>query len=247
MTVLKEGGGFRFSILMLLLIPYILLYCAAGKEDRLPLAAVTAAATCLLSLVAHLYRNRIAILEGIAGSLLLIGILMLCAFIPVVGWIADVLLILYALASVLAALQVLLPIAFKGALILVVFIAALAPEIHHPLFSPLAYGLFCLFLTAWLSRKSDPFSELLLLFASLPLLAIVIASLGKMFRSGFSVTRNVKVGQHVSGYTTQAGVNVADYTRMVTKSVTTATTSVNATAVAVNTAAGKAAERTDAE
>jgi hypothetical protein len=246
MTVLKKEGGFRLSILMLLVFPYALLYYAAGKEDRLPLAAMTAAATCLLSLVAHLYRNRIAILEGIAGSLLLIGILMLCAFIPVVGWIADVLLILYALTSVLAALQVLLPIAFKAALILVVFIAALAPEIHHPLYSPLAYGVFCLFLTAWLSRKSDPFSELLLLFASLPLLAIVIASLGRMLKSGFSVN-NVKVGQHVSGYTTQAGVNVADYTRMVTKSVTTATTSVNATAVAVNAAAGKAAERTDVE
>ena len=88
MTVLKEGGGFRFSILMLLLIPYVLVYCAAENGDRLPLAAIMAVATCLLSLVAHLYRNRIAILEGIMGSLLLIGILMLCAFIPVVGWIA---------------------------------------------------------------------------------------------------------------------------------------------------------------
>lgn len=242
----KKNSRFRFSLLMLLVFPYALLVYFGNKQDMLPMAGLAAVSICLICLVLHVYRNRIAILEGIVASLLLIGLLMLCAFIPFVGWIADVLLVLYAISSIWIAFKVLLPIAFKAVMILIVFIVALVPEIHHPLFSPLAYGVFCIFLTQWLSGKEDPYGELLLLFASLPLLAMVIASLGKMFKSGFSVNK-VKVGQQVSGYTTQAGVNVADYTRMVTKSVTTATISVNSTAVAANVAAGKSAEHTQDE
>jgi hypothetical protein len=230
----------RGGIFLLLLLPYALLCYCADQQDIPQLALATMVATSALCLLLHLYRNRSAILQGIIGSIVLIAILLGCALIPVVGWIADVLIVLYALSSVLAALSVLLPLALRAGVTWAVFFITLLPEIHHPVASPLAYLIFCVYSARSLSSRVDPYGELILGFASIPLLMMVIASLGKMFNSQLG-TSNIRIRQNVSGYTTRAGVNVADYTRTITKEVTTVTTALNPNAALTGSAAVHAA------
>lgn len=150
-------------------------------------------------------------MAGILGSLLLIAILAGCAMIPVVGWLAGVLIFLFALGSVLASIGALIPHALKATAIWGLFLVSLMPEVFHPVASPL----FML------------------------IVSLAVASLGRLFHSGI-VMRSAQYQQNVSGYTTRAGVQVGDYTRTVTKKIPVSTTSVNPVAVALGSNAGQA-------
>lgn len=81
-------------MLILLIFPYAMLNFFVAEGEKLLSSILTVLGGSLICLVLHIYRNRSAILEGIGGSLMLIAIVSLCSLIPVVGWIADVLIIL---------------------------------------------------------------------------------------------------------------------------------------------------------
>lgn len=245
MNMKKSRPEFKLGMFVFLMLPYLALNFFVERRD-MEVIVVTALVITVACMVLYICRNRQAIVEGIVASLLLFALLSACAFIPVIGWIFDVLVLLYALSSALSALQVLMPLVVRVALMWAVFVATLLPTIHHPVFSPLAYGVFCLFVTSALSKKADPYGELLILITSVPLLMIIIASLGRMFRSTVGTAR-VGVSQNVSGYTTQTGVQVNAYTRTVAKGVTTVTTSVNTNAVIANTAAANSVKADDTE
>lgn len=230
------------AIFLLLILPYALLCYGVDQQDVPQFAMASAVLVSFICLCTHLYRNRRAVLEGMVASIVLIAILSGCALIPVVGWVADGLIILYALSSVFMALSLLMPLAIRAAALWAAFFLALLPAFHHPLLSPLAYLVVCVWTARSLSRKADPFGDLILGFASIPLLGLVIVSLGRMFRSDVGMS-SIRVSQNVSGYTTRAGVQVADYTRTITKQVVTSTTSLNPGVTAAHSAIKQAADK----
>jgi hypothetical protein len=179
------------------------------------------------------------LVAGILGSLLLIAILAGCAMIPVVGWLAGVLIFLFALGSVLASIGALIPHALKATAIWGLFLVSLLPEVFHPVASPLFMLIVSLAMGTALGKNASPLDEFLLLMSSIPLLALAVASLGRLFHSGI-VMRSAPYQQNVSGYTTRAGVQVGDYTRTVTKTIPVSTTSVNPVAVALGSNAAQA-------
>lgn len=230
------------TIFLLLVLPYAALYYLVDRRDILPFATATAFLVSFLCLSVHVYRNRKAILEGIIASIVLLAILSACALIPVVGWIADAVIILYALSSVFTAVGLLMPLALRAAVFWAAFFLALLPEFHHPVLSPLAYLAVCAWTANSLARKADPYGDFILGFASIPLLGMVIVSLGKMFRSDIGM-RSIRMSQNVSGYTTRAGVQVGDYTRTVTRQVVASTTSLNPGVTVTHSAINDAVDR----
>ena len=201
----------------------------------LAMAAITA-----LCLLLYVFRNWQQLVAGLVSSLLLIVILTVCAMIPVVGWIADVLLLLYAFSSVLSSIGALMPYAIKGALIWAVFVISLLPVIFHPIISPVVILLLTVGLGTALSKKQSPTDEFILLIASGPLLALAIASLGRLLQSGLAM-RSTQFQQNVSAHT-RAGVNIDSYTRTITKVVPVMTTTLNPVAAALGSAAGSTVE-----
>jgi hypothetical protein len=224
----------------------LFLPCAAisyfcENDEVWPSGVLAAAAVIGLSLVLFVARNWAELLAGVLGSLMLIAILAGCAMIPVVGWIADVLIFVFALASVLSSIGALMPYALKGVAIWAVFLVSLCPAVFHPVASPLFVFVVCLGLGSSLAKKAKPFDEFILLMASIPLLGMAILSLGRLFQSGI-VMRNAQFQQNVSGYTTRAGVQVGDYTRTITKTIPVGTTTVNPGAAAIGSTAGQLAK-----
>jgi hypothetical protein len=234
----SEVKGFAVAPLFMLFLPHAAISYFCAKSDLWPAGGAAAIVITGLCLVFFVARNWADLLAGVLGSFLLIALLAACAMIPVVGWIADVLIVLYALGSVFASIGALLPYALKGAAIWTVFLVSLLPAVFHPVASPLVIFLLCLGLGSALGKKASPFDEFILLMSSIPLFAMAVASLGKLFQSGI-VMRNAQFQQNVSGYTTRAGVQVGDYTRTVTKVTPTLTTSVNPGAVAIGSSAGR--------
>lgn len=239
MSVSTAGKSFTFAPVFMLFVPCaaISYFCEAG--EIWPAAMLAIAAVTCLGLLIFVVRHFEELLAGFLGALLLVALLGLCALIPVVGWIADVLIILFALSSILASISSLFPYALKAAVLWAVFLVAMAPAIHHPVISPLMVFIVSLGMGAALGKRVSPFDEFILMIASIPLLAAAVVSLGRLFQSGF-VLRSVRMDQNVSGYTTRAGVQVGDYTRTITKTIPVATTSVNPAAAAVGSAAGRA-------
>lgn len=237
----SKEHAFSFAPFFMLFLPCaaISYFCdgaAVWETGVLAVAGITA--LCLVLFVA---RNWADLVAGMLGSLLLIALLSACALIPVVGWIADVLIILYALGSIFAAIGALTPFALQAAALWAVFLVALLPAVFHPIASPVVILLVALGLGASLGKKERPFDAFILLVASIPLLALAIASLGRLLQSGV-VIRNAQFRQHVSGYTTRAGVEVGDYTRTITKQIAVGTTSVNPGAAAIGASAGRGAQ-----
>jgi hypothetical protein len=243
LTMSQKQQENRFSF-----IPFFMLFVPCGaisyfceKHEVWPAALTVVGAVTGVCIILFVVRNWAELLAGIFGSLLFIAILAGCAMIPFVGWIADILIFLFALGSVLTSIGALLPYGLKAAVIWGIFLVALMPEVFHPIASPSVLFLFSLGLGSALGKKASPFDEFILLMSSIPLLAMAIASLGKLFQSGI-VMRNAQFRQHVSGYTTRAGVQVGDYTRTITKTVPVSTTSVNPGAVAIGSTAGQPAK-----
>lgn len=230
----------RFSSipLLCLFLPSVAIAFFCHKSDVWLVSAMAAAGITVACLLTFIARNWQDLLTGIVGSLLFIAMLMACACIPVVGWIADVFILLFALASIVASISALTPYALKGVAIWAVFLAAMSPPIFHPIISPALIFLLSLGLGSALAKKSSPADEFILLISSIPLLALAIASLGKLLQSGL-VIRNAQFRQNVSGYTTRSGVQVADYTRTITKAVPVVQTSVNPVAAAIGGASGQ--------
>lgn len=177
-------------------------------------------------------------MTGMASAFVILAILAGCALIPLVGWIADILIILYALGSVWASIGALTPHAVKALAIWGVFFMTLLPPIFHPVGSPVFILIFSIWLGAMLAKQRRPFDAFIFMMSSIPLLAMAIASLGKLFQTQIGM-RNAQFQQGVSGYTTRAGVQVGDYTRTITKSVPVLSTSVDAGAAAIGAAAGQ--------
>lgn len=195
---------------------------------------------CLLVYVA---RNWEELVAGILGSLLLIGILTICTFIPVVGWIADVLILLFAFGSVLSSISALMPYAIKAALIWAAFLVSLLPAVFHPVVSPAVVFLLSLGLGAALAKRQNAFDEFVFMMASVPLLAMAIISLGKLLQSGIAM-RSTRFQQNVSAHT-RAGVQVGSYTRTITKVEPAVVRAVNPTAAALGSAAGRQSKEGD--
>jgi hypothetical protein len=237
MTQQTDNAGFTFAPLLLLFVPYAgIVYFLQAREVWLAgiIAMGVITGLCLLLYVA---RNWQEIVAGFLGALLLMAILAGCAIIPVVGWIADVLLILFAFGSVLSSIGALLPYAIKAALIWAVFLISLLPMVFHPIISPAVIFLLSVGLGSALAKKQRPTDEFILMMASTPLLAMAIASLGKLLQSGIGM-RTAQFQQNVSAHS-RAGVQVGGYTRMITKTVPTITTTVNPVAAAIGTAVGE--------
>lgn len=231
----SASSRFTFAPLTMLFLPYAGIVYFLHARQVLQAGFIAMALITGLSLILYVARNWQDIVAGFLGALLLMAILAGCAMIPVVGWIADVLLILFAFGSVLSAIGVLMPYAIKAALIWAVFLISLLPAVFHPIFSPAVIFLLSIVLGSVLAQKPRPTDEFILMMASTPLLVMAIASLGKLLQNGI-VMRNVQYRQNVAAHT-RAGVNVSSYTRLLSKTVPTVTTSVNPVAVAIGSAA----------
>jgi len=231
-------NAFSFSPLVMLFFPYAAIAYFYGSDEVMPAGIIAVGTITGLSLLLFVIRNWEELVAGMLGSLLLIAILAGCAFIPFVGWIADLLILLFALGSIWASIEALAPYAIKAAMIWAVFVVSLLPALYHPVASTVVVFLVCVGLGAALAKKARPFDEFILLMSSLPLLALAIASLGRLLQSGL-VMRSAQFRQNVSGYTTRAGVQVGDYTRTITKTVPVSTTSINPAAAAIGSAAGQ--------
>lgn len=239
--MIRQQKTFSFAPLVMLFLPYAaLMYFCKGSDVLLGgmIGAGAITGICLLTFVARNWRELLA---GLLSSVMIIAILSVCALIPVVGWIADVLIVLYAFVSIWASIGALTPYALKAVAIWSVFIISLLPPVFDPVFSPLVVFAFSLALGAALAKKGRPLDEFLLIMTSIPLLAMAIASLGKLLQSGL-VLRNAQFQQNVSGYTTRAGVQVDSYTRMITKTVPVTVTSFNPGAAVVGAVAGQQAQ-----
>lgn len=236
-----DNQRFSFAPLTMLFLPHVGIAYFCDRHDVWTAGMIAVGMITGLCVLLFIVRNFADLVAGILGSLLLLAILSACAMIPVVGWIADVLILLYALGSVLSSIGTLMPYAVKALAIWAVFLVSLLPAIFHPVISPAVVCLVALGLGSAVAKKSRPFDEFVLLMASIPLLSMAIVSLGKLFQSGIAM-RNVQVRQNVSGYTTQAGAQVDAYTRVVTKTIPQVTTSINPGAVAAGSAAGQGAK-----
>lgn len=238
--MLQESTQQRFSyvpFLMLFLPSAVVSFFSRADEAWQSglIAAVVVTAICLLL---YIVRNWSDLIAGMLGAFVILAILAGCALIPVVGWIADILIILYALGSVWASIRALTPHAVKALAIWGVFLVTLLPPIFHPVGSPVFILIFSIWLGVMLAKQRRPFDEFIFMMSSIPLLAMAIASLGKMFQTQI-VMRNAQFQQGVSGYTTRAGVQVGDYTRTITKTIPVLSTSVDASAAAIGAAAGQ--------
>lgn len=240
MSQYSEKLRFSFIPLLMLFLPCCAISVFMERQDVWPAALIAVGMVTVTCVLLFIARNWEDLLAGVLASLLLIGILMGCALIPFVGWIADVLIFLFALTSIFASIAALIPYALKGMIIWAVFLIALCPAVFHPVASPAVIFVLCIGLGSALARKARPFDEFILLMSSIPLLAVAIASLGKLLQSGI-VMRNAQFQQNVSGYTTRAGVQVGDYTRTITKAIPVLSTSVNPAAAAIGAATGSAA------
>ncbi len=237
----SKNPAFSFAPLLMLFLPHAGIAYFCQKHEVWQAGLVAAAVVTGLCMLMFLIRNWAELLAGFFGALLIIGILTLCTMIPVVGWIADVLILLFAFGSVIASIGALMPYALKAVAIWAVFLVSLLPAVFHPVASPVAVLLMSLVMGAALAKKESPFDDFLLLMSSIPLLAMAIASLGKLLQSGVTM-RSARFKQNVSGYTTRAGVQVADYTRTITKAVPVGTASVNPAAAAIGSTAGQKAK-----
>jgi hypothetical protein len=236
-----EDSRFSFAPFAMLFLPCAGISYFCDRHEVWPSGLMAVGAITGFCLLLYVARNLAELVAGILGSLLLVAILAGCAMIPFVGWIADALIFLFALGSVLASIGALIPHALKAAAIWGLFLVSLMPEVFHPVASPVFMLLVSLAMGAALGKKASPLDEFLLLMSSIPLLALAVASLGRLFQSGI-VMRSAQYQQNVSGYTTRAGVQVGDYTRTVTKTIPVTTTSVNPVAVAVGSNAGQSAK-----
>jgi hypothetical protein len=240
MTVSTDNSSFSFAPLLLLFAPYAGITYFLRTREVFPAGLAAMAAIIGLCLFLYVVRNWQEIVAGFLGALLLMAILAGCAMIPVVGWIADVILILFAFGSVLSSIGSLLPYAVKAALIWAVFLISLLPPVFHPIVCPVVILLLSVGLGSSLGKKPSPTDEFLLIMASWPLLAMAVASLGKLLQSGIGM-RSAQFQQNLSAHT-RAGVQVDGYTRTITKIVPTVTTTVNPAAAALGSAAGKKAK-----
>lgn len=240
MTKHAENSRFTFAPLLMLFLPYAGIAYFLHAREVWPAGLVAMGLITGVSLLLYVARNWQEIVAGMLGALLLMAILAGCAMIPVVGWIADVLLILFAFASVLSSIGALIPYAIKAVLIWTVFLVSLLPAVFHPIVSPAVIFLLSVGLGSALAKKQRPADEFILILASTPLLAMAIASLGKLLQSGIAM-RSTQVQQNVSAHS-RGSVNVGAYSRMVTKTVPTMTTMVNPAAAAIGSAAGPAKE-----
>jgi hypothetical protein len=237
MTEQAAGSNFTFAPLLTLFIPYAGIAYFLKAREVWPAGLIAMGAITGLCLFLYVARNWQEIVAGFLGALLLMALLAGCAMIPVVGWIADVLLILFAFGSVLSSIGALMPYAIKAALIWAVFLISLLPVVFHPIVSPAIIFLLSVGLGLVLAKKQSPTDEFILMMASAPLLAMAIASLGKLLQSGIGM-RSAQFQQNVSAHT-RAGVQVGSYTRTITKIVPTVTTTVNPAAAAIGAASGQ--------
>jgi len=235
-----DDQGFSFAPLIALFLPNAAIALLCDRHDVWPAGIAAVAAVTVLGVLMFVARNWADLVAGMVASLLIFAVLALCALIPFVGWIASVLIVLYALVSILASINALLPYALKAAAMWAVFLVSLAPPVFHPIASPAVVFLVALGMGAAVAKKASPVDDFLLLLSSIPLLVLAIASLGRLLQSGF-IVRNAQFQQNVSGYTTRGGVQVGDYTRMITKPVVVPTTSVNPGAAAIGATAGQTA------
>lgn len=240
MTHRSDAPGFTFGPLLALFLPSVAIstYCDPG--DVLPASAFAVGAITALSVLLYVARNWEQLVAGILGSLFIIIVLTLCTLIPFVGWIAGILIFVYAFASILGSINVLFPYALKAAALWALFLISMMPALFHPVGSPAVMLFIALGMGSALAKKDSPGDEFILMLASIPLLALAIASLGRLLQSGF-IVRPTQLQQNVSGYTTRSGVQVGDYTRTVTRPVVISTTSVNPGAAALGAAAGQGA------
>ena len=234
----SEQAGFSFAPFIMLFLPYAAIAYFCEKNQLLPSGVIAVGGITALSVVLFVTRNWAELVAGMLATLLIIAVLSICALIPFVGWIASVLLILYALTSILATICTLTPFALKAAAIWAAFLVSLLPDLFHPIVSPAFVLLLSLGLGAAAGKKESPLDEFILLMSSIPLLILAVISLGRLFQSGI-VMRNTQVQQNVSGYTTRAGVQVGDYTRTITKVVPVGINTLNPGAAAVGSAAGQ--------
>jgi hypothetical protein len=136
MTQQTESSSFTFAPLLMLFLPYAGIAYFLHAREVWPAGLIAMGAITGLCLLLYVARNWQEIVAGFLGALLLMVILAGCAMIPVVGWIADVLLILFAFGSVLSSISALVPYAIKAALIWAVFLISLLPVVFHPIISP---------------------------------------------------------------------------------------------------------------
>ena len=180
------------------------------------------------------------ILSGIITSLVLMAV---AALIPVIGWIILLAWIFYNIAKALESIKSLFPEAMISlALAASLVIPALYDlntygEQNLPLkiicgiVYLVAAGICC---TRINERAADAkhgmflFSMMLL---SVPMIMLLVVSIVASLRAAFRMvtvhnTSVVKGSQQVSGYVKESGTVVKDYTRSITKTVTTTTTSI---------------------
>lgn len=238
----KNHPSFKFGLLFLLSFPYAVVRFFSDKREMVLPILASALIITIIATSLYFYKNRREILSGVVAAAISIVIFSILAMIPAVGWIFDILLLISIMASIIESIKTLAPLAAKSAMIWAVYVITLLPVFHNSTFNILGYLFFCIVLTAALSKKSSPYEELILVIASIPLLAIVIASLGKMFQSSIKMT-SVKVPQSVSGYTTEAGVKVSAYTRNITKSLPETVIKINPSSAIVNRSSSSLVKR----
>lgn len=228
---------FSFAPLILLFLPYAAIAYFCDQNQVFPTGLIAVGVTTALCVILYVTRNWAELLAGVLATLLIFAVLTACALIPVVGWIASILLFLYSLASILAAINALIPYAMKAVAIWAFFLISLLPALFHPIVSPIVVLVVCLGLGSAMGAKASPFDEFVLLISSIPLLLLAIASLGRLFQSSV-ILRSGQFQQNVSGYTTRTGIQVGDYSRTITKVVPVTVHSVNPIATAVGSTAG---------
>lgn len=174
-------------------------------------------------------------LAGIIGGIIFSVILMaIAAAIPVIGWIFLLGWIIYNIAKAFESIRTLLP---EALLSLVLYASLLIPLIYKlnnhdgsntmlTIGCGIAYFFAAAICCSRINDRSDsPKHSLFLLsvtLLSVPMIILLLASIVASLRSAFQmsmVKTSVKMPQNVSGYTTGGGRVVADYQRMVTKTV----------------------------
>lgn len=173
------------------------------------------------------------ILTGIIITFLIMG---LCAAVPIVGWIALILFILYNISKSFENIKNLLPNAINALVIYFIlfsvemdfFDAELAMALYMVSVGIFAYGI----------EKNKFSSEVVylrysILFLSIPLIILSVLSIFSALRNLFNInllTQKIQVQtpQQVGGYTRVNGVEVSAYTRNVTQTVAQTSTSITA-------------------
>ncbi|MEG0342313.1 MAG: hypothetical protein RR633_09015 [Acinetobacter sp.] len=211
-------------------------YCNFFVHDWEPVFSILALFFISLIYFVYFFFKTGQAWQILSGFLITFIIMALCMAVPVIGWIALLLFVLYNISKALDSIKNLLPNAIYAMILYFLLFTAES----HVIDTDLAMMLYIsvVFIFSYNLNKEKLPAEMVylrysILFLSIPLIILSIMAIFSALRNLFNVSvfsQDIKVQspQQVSGYTKTSGVDVAAYTRNVTQTMTQTTTNVTA-------------------